>query len=1293
MKNDNLSPTAIDFSKASNYFWHRSPWLRRVAWGIGVWLVFCALAYAGVPALLKWQLAKIGTEKLGRALTIGAVDFKPWSLELTLHDLALAKAGPAAAENPQATSQLPQLKIKRLYIDAELSSLLQLAPVVDAIEVDEPVVSLTHLGDGRYDMDDILARFQTADTAPASKTPHFALYNLRLNDGRVELADAFHQSNHVLSDLQLAVPFLSNLPSKRDIKIAPRLAFNLNGSRFDTAAVGTPFAQTHQADATVVLRDFDLKPYLSYWPSNLPFRPQGALLQADVKVAFEQTGAPVVRISGTVTANKVRLLKANSPMAAVGGNAEVLAFERLHILMDDVRPLERLVKLTSVALSAPELSLTRDKAGRLNLMPTAQVATKNIAVGADQQSANVQIDINAKSDVATPWKVQVGTLNISGGQLKWLDQTLPSPAQVRLVGLSVNAAAIAYPFTAAAPLRFEGSVGLDAAGLAGAALAKPAHIDFKGTATDQAADMTATVAGWPLSMAAPYVGQFLLPTLDGRLDTQLGVNWQAAAGQPQRLRITTPAIAVSGMQLAQGGKALASLQRAELTQVEVDVPGQTFRAAKMQINQPRARVERDAKNNWMHERWLVSRGKAAPDPSPQAVPAWKVAIDEVLLSGGAVSFSDKAGARPVAFEVTALNAQLGGLLLDDSPPGKRQAAKPVPLSASLRLASGSFPPGKFDFKGSAGAAPLQLNGQLSAERLPLQAFEPYFGDNINIELLRADTSFKGRVAYLQTAAGPQVQWLGDAALESFRANSVAPAEDLLAWKALNLEGLSVVISPGKATRVDVRQTVLSDFFARVIVLPIGRINLQDLLKPPAAAAALAGPAEVKNDPKTIAPNADVTSENRVKTLQNPLGAGSAAAAPAQLAPDGLEAIINVGPISLTNGKVAFSDRFVKPNYSADLSELTGKLSAFSSLALGTDAASSMADLELRGKAEGTASLEILGKLNPLAKPLALDITGKVRDLDLPPLSPYAIKYAGYGIQRGKLSVDVNYVVQPNGQLTAKNKLVLNQLSFGDKVEGAAASLPVKLAVALLADRNGVIDLDLPISGSLNDPQFSLGPVIVKVILNVIVKAVTAPFSLLSHALGGGSGDELGRVGFAPGSTQLTTEARAALDKVAKALSDRPALVLTVVGVSSLEAERGGYQREQLAAQVRAEKRRQLARQGQGEDDATAAQTPVSPEEYPALLKAVYGRADFAKPRNLIGLRKDLPVAEMENLLLAAISASPQALQELAAKRGLAVKDYLVSRDLPSSRLFVGATKMVPADAKWSPHAELNLAMP
>lgn len=1275
----------------------RSPrWHRRLAWALGVLLLLWALAWAAVPGLLKWQLEKTGSEKLGRQLTVGKVDFLPWSLELTLHDLAVAKAGasPVSSGLPQES---PQIGIKRLYIDAELQSLLRLAPVVDAIQVEDPVLSLTHLGEGRYDIDDIIGRLHPAPDEPAGKPQRFALYNLVLTGGRADFNDLSVRKLHEVRELNLSVPFLSNLRSQRDIQTSPRLSFALNGSRFDSAAEGTPFAQTRKTDATLRLHALDLRPYLGYLPAGLPLRLQGGVLNADIQVAFEQTPETVVRMSGTLTADQVRLLGAAGAPASA---PELLGFERLHVVMDEVRPLEQVIRLSSVVLTSPVLNITRDRSGQLYLLPSAPpIATKTIA--ADPRPARAEGQNHAASPAAsasaaasaraappvrarTPWKVQVASLAVRSGRVNWLDQSLVSPAQIRLNGLVLDASAISYPFSAAAPLQFRGAIALDAAAVAAAAppaaarrkavqagiaapapATTPALLSFSGSATDAAADVKATLASWPLDMAAKYIGQFLLPALNGQLDAELGIQWQAAAGdKAQVLKINSPQLALRDILLAEGKTSLVSVRRVDVSGMDIDVAGQSFKAAAMRLTQPKARVDRDADRRWMYQRWMATRAGAAPPPASASAPAWGVAIGEVSLEGGAMSFTDRSNAKPVAFELSGVKAQLQGLLLDERPAARAQAAQPMPISASLQLATGRFEPGKLDFKGSLGLAPLQAQGQLVVQRMPVQAFEPYFGEQLNIDLLRADASFRGRVAWRQTPAGPEAQLAGDVSLEEFRSNTLAPSEGLLAWKALKLRGLKLALAPAKATRVDVRETVLSDFFARVIVTPEGRINLQDLLKPPpdegllATKSGAAGPRPAR-----------AGGQNDAKT-------GAAAPAP----------VINVGPMTLVNGRVLFSDRFVKPNYSANLSELGGKLGAFSSApAAGAPA---MADLELRGRAEGTASLEITGKLNPLAQPLALDIQGKVRDLELPPLSPYAIKYAGYGINRGKLSVDVNYVVQPDGQLTANNKVVLNQLSFGDKVEGATASLPVKLAVALLADRNGVIDIDLPISGSLNDPQFSLGPVIVKVILNVIVKAITAPFSLLAGAFGGG-GEELSSVGFAPGSARLAPEATAGLDKVAKALADRPALQLTVVGTASLDAERDGYRRERLDQLLRAEKRRGLVAQG----STAVSGVSVSPAEYPALLKEVYKRADITKPRNIVGLARDLPVAEMEKLLLADIAVTEDAMRELAVRRSVAVKDYLAGRDLAPARLFLGAAKTVPPDAKWTPRAELNLAMP
>ena len=386
----------------------------------------------------------------------------------------------------------------------------------------------------------------------------------------------------------------------------------------------------------------------------------------------------------------------------------------------------------------------------------------------------------------------------------------------------------------------------------------------------------------------------------------------------------------------------------------------------------------------------------------------------------------------------------------------------------------------------------------------------------------------------------------------------------------------------------------------------------------------------------------------------------------------------------------FADRFIKPNYSANLTELTGKLGAFSSQA--SAGIPELAELTVRGRAQGTATLDIQGRINPLATPLALDLKARVRDLELPPFSPYAVRYAGYGIERGKLSVDVSYLVQPDGQLVANNNIVLNQLAFGDKVEGAPASLPVKLAVALLADRRGVIDIDLPVSGSINDPEFKLMPLVFKLIGNLLVRAVTAPFSLIASAFAGP--DELSLVSFEPGSAVLPAAATAALDKVADVLLERPALQMTVVGQASLDIEREAFRREQLLAQIQAERRRMAVLAGAVPVTAsTTAKAEAGAADDAALLLQVYQRADIPKPRTADGALQVLPRDEMENLLLSHLSASEEEMRALAVQRGVAVRDYLANRAVAPDRLFLGAARVVPPEAKWRPRAELSLSTP
>ncbi|MGA0569290.1 DUF748 domain-containing protein [Variovorax sp. VNK109] len=1201
-------------------------WVRKVLWAVLGLLAIWAVAWVAVPPLVKSQLQKQASLALGRDVTVGEVDFRPWSLELTLRQLSIAGAEGAP----------PQLTVQRIYIDGELQSLLRLAPVVDAVQVDEPLVRLRHLGAGRYDIDDVLQKLSGGVEPEKPADPlRFALYNLAIQGGSLDFQDDSVGKTHALRDFALGVPFLSNLPSQREVKVLPRLAFSLNGSRFDSTAEGTPFDETRKTDAAFRLNGFDLSPYLAYLPASLPVRLKTASVDADMKVYFEQVPQMAVRLSGTVQISGLKLTDRQ--------DAPLLDFRSLRIGLADVRPLERSVKLSELVLDTPELAVTRGAGGQVNLV---EIATP--PKPAEAKSAPTAV---AVPDTATPgpaWRVELARLSVQGATVKWHDATLRPAADLALTDFGMEANAVAWP--ASQPIPFSGAGKL-----------AQSQISFKGEATADAAQLDAQLDGLSLQVVAPYLRPFIEPTLSGTLSAQTRVAWK-----PDGLQIAVPAASIANVALANGKTQLAGLGKLEVADVQADLAKQTLAVGRLGITQPRLRVERDADGVWMYERWLRSTTPAGASSAESSKP-WAVTLAEFSLEGGAVSFADRFAARssrrPVALEVSALK-----LLARNVAPDTARAAQ---VNMSARIATPRSEPGRVDFRGTVAPRPLVAQGRLEAVAVPAHAFAAYLQQFLNIELLRADASFRGQVRFAQMPAGPAVQVSGDTSLEDFRANTVplaqvagAPAgfsisEELLSWKALSLRGLEVAMAPGTMTRVNVRETTLADFYARVTINPDGRINLQDL---------------VRHDPPSAG---------------QPATASASATATAPVA-EGPPADIRFGPISLVNGRVLFSDYFVRPNYSANLSELTGRLGAFSSLA--PQGEPELADLELRGRAEGTASLEITGKLNPLAKPLALDVRGKVRDLELSPLSPYSIKYAGHGIERGKLSVDVAYKVQPDGQLTASNKLVLNQLTFSEPVPGAPNSLPVKLAVALLADRNGVIDIDLPISGSLNDPQFSLGPVIFKVIVNLIVKAITSPFSLLAGAFGGG-GDELSAITFPAGTSEVTPQSQQSLDKIAKALADRPALRMTVVGAANLDAERDAFKRDRLRQLVQAEKRRVMVLGGQS----ASGTVTVSDAEYPALLRAVYRRADMPKPRNLVGMMKELPQDEMESLLLASIPVTPDLMRELAVQRGVAVKDYLASRQIPAERLFLGAPALpavaatTAAEGAWRPRAELSLA--
>lgn len=667
----------------------------------------------------------------------------------------------------------------------------------------------------------------------------------------------------------------------------------------------------------------------------------------------------------------------------------------------------------------------------------------------------------------------------------------------------------------------------------------------------------------------------------------------------------------------QFGEALRS-GPVRLRDIHVDLAARRVEVGTMENTQMRIllRRERDGRLNWLQPpRLAMPPATEGSGPAPSARP-WRARLARLAVDDLALRFEDRGGRRVRVQEIDALSLHGDNLGNEAGPPGQLTLKARVNRKGSLGI------------EGRVQAEPLDLALKLDARSLPLMPWQAYFDDYLDVAVTRGLVSAQGQAQVRERGGQWQADYRGSLTLGDFLAVDRVNHADFLKWKSLHLGAIDFRLQP---LAIDIGEIALSDFYSRLILDAQGQLNLQRILRSPTEAA----------------PAPAATPE------------GGQAVEKAPLPP------IRIARVSLQNGNVHFSDHFIRPHYSVNVGKLGGRISGLSS------AEGSLAELELRGAYANLAPVRVEGRLNPLANNPYLDLKAEVSGVDLVGFSPYAGKYAGYAIEKGKLSLNLAYKLE-NRQLSADNRLFLDQLTFGEAVDSPdATTLPVNLALALLRNNRGEIDINLPISGSLDDPQFSVGGLIVKVIVNLFVKAVSSPFALLGSLFGGD--EALSTVDFAPGRNLLTPESEKKLAILAHALQERGGLKLEIVGRADPESDREGLKRVALERAVKVQKARELRRKtGEGRSlDALE----LGEDEYSTYLRLAYREAKFPKPRNLLGLEKSLPDEEMEKLLLTHLPAGEEALRQLATRRAETVQAWLAEKGAPLERLFMLPVKL------------------
>jgi len=619
-------------------------------------------------------------------------------------------------------------------------------------------------------------------------------------------------------------------------------------------------------------------------------------------------------------------------------------------------------------------------------------------------------------------------------------------------------------------------------------------------------------------------------------------------------------------------------------------------------------------------------------PSAAATP-WRIDLHEFALREASISAED----RTIQPAAKVLLAPLSLTVQDAS----LDLTKPVKVTLDTKINE----TGSLALDGEVTPRPLAATVKVKLAGIDLTAAQPYIAQRTAMVLRGGKLGGAVQISY--GAAKPAIKLSGDLSVEKLHTVDAALHEDLIDWERLDVKGLDVQQSPD---RLEIAEIVARKPYARVIIESDTSLNVTRVLN---GAAAPAPAKATKRGAKAVT----------VKTV---------ALKPPAAAPPALPMAIK--KIQFEAGRLDFTDLSIQPHFSAGILDLKGSILGLSSNP------SSRAKVDLRGEVDQFSPVSINGEVNVLSAALYTDLIMSFKNIELSIFNPYSGRFAGYDIAKGKLTTDMHYKVVDR-KLDAQHHIVIDQLEFGEKTASKdAVSLPVKLAVALLKDRNGVIDLPLPITGSLDDPKFRLGPIIWKVLLNILEKAVTAPFALLGSLFG--SGPDLQFIDFQPGSSDLPPAGSDKVKALVKALADRPQLKLEVpiAAVPSVDGPAlvaTGFQSQIAEVQAEAEK--------SGKKGATSP-APLSLDQLdPAakldMLTRLYARDLGGEPKypdavTAIKQKPELTAAKIDFLTTALrdhITVGEDQLTALGQQRALSLQRALLTdTGIDPARIFLVA---------------------
>ncbi|MGR9044110.1 MAG: DUF748 domain-containing protein [Gammaproteobacteria bacterium] len=669
----------------------------------------------------------------------------------------------------------------------------------------------------------------------------------------------------------------------------------------------------------------------------------------------------------------------------------------------------------------------------------------------------------------------------------------------------------------------------------------------------------------------------------------------------------------------------------------IEIPKLAVQGIRVDSAKQRIDVSSIATENARIKAWLAAGGTlnyqtlfgsaSTPSAPPAAVSQgapgkpWRVRLDKASLKNYQISFSDRMQDKPVDVDLTALDIGLENV---SNEPG---------TDTQVRLRSRVNESGEIKLTGEAALSPVKVELAVDINEIGLKTLQPYLERYVRLDLVDGDLSTQGRLSVAFVESEPlSLKYQGNAKIAHLLTRDQIQNKDFVKWNTLELGKISVDLQQ-QAYRLE--EVVFDQPYGRIIIKKDGTTNIHDIL--------------LTRQPGQKAATAPEPAESRQK------------------APT-----FTIGKIRVEQGMSDFADYSLILPFITQMNSLNGTLIGLSS------AQDATAKLALTGKVYDLASVEIAGRYQIDSGDSVVNL--KFKDMPLPLVTPYMAEFAGYKIEKGQMSLDLSYTIS-KGKLEAQNNMFIDQFTLGEKVENPdAVSLPLNLAIALLKDSDGKINLDLPISGSLEDPEFSISGLVFKALGNLLKKIVTSPFHALASLVGGNR--DLSEIRFSPGSAELELSEKVKLSKLAEALQSRPSLRLEIKGAAYQEQDWPAMRADALKDQLKKRKARELKAEG---TKIRSEYVELSEEDYKKLLAK-----EFIEKFPLLAEYSFFGTPQLKNSeagdfyeiarqkLEAILEPDRQRLENLALLRASRIAKYIIEQGgIANDRVFILATELDP----------------